>query len=249
MAKKTLAVASNKGGVGKTTIAINVASIWGSSSKVLLVDLDPQRNSTMGVGLKSTPENTVAEVLQGKCKASDAIVSTGFGSLSIMPSSVRLASLETEDLKLNKLADALTSVEHKYDTIVIDCPPSLGRLTINGLVASDRLLVPVKPGLFSLAGLQQVFGLVDALKNNRMNRNLKVLGLVYNEAPLRTNAFKLIDADLRDSYGKMLLSSFIPSNIKIVESQMQGKPINHYDTNSTGYLAFSVLAAELLRKW
>lgn len=246
---RILAIANHKGGVGKTTTAVNLAAYWAANANVLLIDMDPQRNATWGVGLTESPKYSVAEVLQGRCRAQEAVYKTSFGSLSVMPAGVGLASLEGEELGVTRLAEVLKPVTGSFDYIIIDCPPSLGRLTINGLAAAEGLLIPIKPGAFSITGLKQIMDLVTVLRSNRINTALNVLGVFYNEPPSRTNAFKVLDQSLRDGYGELLLDTFIPSNIKLVEAQINGKPIDTYDKTCSGYLAFAALADEVANRW
>ncbi|MGI9951381.1 ParA family protein [Moorellaceae bacterium AZ2] len=250
MVRRILAVANQKGGVGKTTAAINLAAVFASRIPTLLVDMDPQGNATEGVGIKEGDVKvTVAEVLEGECKIRDAIVKTEFGQLAVLPADIGLAGIEGKDVDARTLLQKLNELGEEYYMVVIDCPPSLGRLTISALAAADRVLVPVKPGRFSLKGLQQLFGLVESIRLRGINPTVRVLGIFYNEVQANTNLFRAIDAVLRKGYGHFLLDTVVPSNVKIGESQIVGEPVGSYDRSSRGYEAYLNLAREVLEKW
>lgn len=246
---RILAVANQKGGVGKTTTAVNLAALWATRARVLLIDADPQGNATSAVGLQEMPQNTLAEVLQQRCHISQAIVSTGHGGLDLLGSDLGLAAVEAEEVSTDVLAKALKDVQLGYDLVVIDCPPSLGRLTLNAMTAAERILVPVKPGRFSAKGLEQLFTLVESLKLRGVNPGLRVLGIVYNEAQVNTNLFRAIDELLRANFQEFLFDTIIPGNVRIGESQMAGQPVNFYDPGCKGAEAFMQLAGEVLTKW
>jgi len=164
---RILAIASQKGGVGKTTASINLAAIWAEQARVLLIDLDPQGNATAGLGV--TDYNyTAADILAGDCKPQEAIIKTGYGDLYIIPADINLAAMEAGALAPNKLAETMKKEAGNYDLIVIDCPPSLGKLTLNALTLAERVLVPLKPGSFAIQGLNQLAGVVESLRLRRV---------------------------------------------------------------------------------
>lgn len=245
---RVLAIASQKGGVGKTTASINLAAIWAEQAKVLLIDLDPQGNATSGLGVTDY-KYTAADILAGDCKPQEAIVKTEYGELYIIPADINLAAMEAGDLNPNRLAEVMKKEVGKYDLIVIDCPPSLGKLTLNALTLAERVLIPLKPGSFALQGLNQLAGVVESLRLRRVNTKLRILGFFYNEGQTRTQLFKALDTAIKDSYGAMLLDTAIPLNIKLNEAQLVGEPVNIYDRTSKGAEAYRELAGEVLRKW
>jgi|SRR5690606_28062128 len=247
---RVLAVASQKGGVGKTTTAVNLAALWATESRVLLVDMDPQGNATAGVGVAEGDLTlTVAEVLTGECTASEALIDTGFGNLMLLPADVGLARLEADNLPVGALAEALRPLAGVFDMVVIDCPPSLGRLTLNALAAAERILIPVKAGRFSLKGLQQLLDAAESLRLRGVNSKLRPLGVFFNEAQPHTNLYQTVKEALTRSYGALLLETFVPVNVRLGEAQVVGEPITVYDPRASGAEAYARLAKEVLNRW
>ncbi len=247
---KSIALTNQKGGVGKTTASINLASLWAGKSRVLLVDMDPQGNSSSGVGVfPKEVQWTVADVLEEKCSIQKAVKKAGFGRLSILPAHVGLAGLEADSLPIDSLKKQLARVRGDFDFVVVDCPPSLGRLTLNVLAAVERVLVPIKAGQFSITGLEQLFLTVVRLRLREVNPDLGVLGLFYNEAQPHTKLHQMIDRVLREAYSSLLLEAYIPRNVHLGEAQVVGEPINFFDPAARGYKAYLQLAEEVLQKW
>lgn len=213
-----------------------------------LIDMDPQGNATAGVGVTDY-ELTIAEVLRGKCKGQDAIIKTDHGELYIIPADIGLAALEAGPLDPLKLSQALKKTAEQFNMIVIDCPPSLGILTLNGLAAADRVIVPVKPGRFAIQGLNQLAAVVESLRLRGVNTRVRILGFFYNESQPRTQLFKSLDQLLRENYGPFLMASSIPANTRLNEAQVVGEPINIYDDRSKGAEAYRGLSEEVLGKW
>ena len=241
-----IAFASQKGGTGKTTSAVNLSAIWAKKYKTLLVDCDPQGNAKSGVGIKDYDSFTLADVLEGKCNAAEAIANTDF-NLSIIPSNVSLSELERE-LNTNKLRSVLRPLETEFELIVIDCPPSLGKLTASALVAcTDGVLIPFKPGQYGVEGLQQLMLNIVTVRRSGANPALKLLGIFYNEINPRTNLLKVIDSQIRPAYGQYILQTVIRPAVKIAEAQVAGKPISAYNKHdSRDYIK---LAKEVENKW
>lgn len=241
-----IALASQKGGTGKTTVAVNLSAIWANKYTVLLVDCDPQGNAKSGVGLKGYNSFTLADVLKNKCVPREAIAKTDF-KLSILPSNVTLAEVE-KDLDTNKLRAILRPLEKEFNLIVIDCPPSLGKLTIASLITCNGgVLIPIEPGEYAVEGLQQLMLSIATIRRSGFNPSLSVLGIAYNKASPRTNLFKVIDGQIRPAYGKYIMQTIIRPTVKIGEAQVMGKPVSFY--NKQAARDFIKLAKEVESKW
>lgn len=252
--RKVLALANQKGGVGKTTASVNIAAILALTEPVLLVDMDPQANSTDSVGILDTDlEYTITDVLLGEKGVKEVIIKTGFGKLDILPSNIDLSYLENNiepKLYPDSLMKVLEELDNIYKYIIIDCPPSLGMLTINGLVAADRVLVPIKPAFFSIKGFRHLMNTINHIRDRAINPKLRVLGIFLNETQTNTIVHQRVTEFLQsEEYAKYLMNTIIPRNIKLNESQMYGKPIVAYETNSTGFEAYGNLTLEVLERW
>lgn len=250
---RVLAVFNQKGGVGKTTTAMNVAaSLALEGHKTLLVDCDPQANATSGFGFnKSGDHNTIYEVLLGDVSAVDAIQPASIEGLSVLPGSRNLigANLELVEMEQRerKLRNALESVRGEFTFILLDCPPALDLLTLNALVAADRLLVPMQAEYFALEGISELIATLDRISAT-FNPSLGLEGVLLTMYDERTNLSQQVRENLQDFFGEKLYSKTIPRNVRLAEAPSHGQPAVTYDPRSRGAEAYRELTRELLAK-
>lgn len=250
---KIISFANQKGGVGKTTSAINIAAAIGlKGKKTLLLDCDPQGNASSGVGIRRNRIGaTTYDILIGRARAEDAIIKTEYKNLSVLPSSMPLAAAELELADLEdrafRLKNALESVKNDYDYIFIDCPPSLGMLTINALTASDGVIVPMQCEYFSLEGLTQILSTVKQVKR-LYNPDLSLTGILITMHNGRLNLSVQVLDELKKHYADKLFSTPISRNVRLSEAPSFGMPIQYYDKYSKGSSAYDDIASELLER-
>ena len=250
---RTIAIANQKGGVGKTTTAINLAaSLAANDLKVLLVDTDPQGNSTTGLGIaKENGTPTVYDVLLGSATAEQCAVPTTCEGLSILPADRNLVAANIElvdvDQREQRLKGALAPVKTAYDFIIIDCPPALDLLTLNGLVAADSLLIPIQCEFFALEGVSQLLDTVDRLRESFAS-TLEIEGVLLTMYDDRANLTKQVAADLREFFEGKVFKTVIPRSIRLAEAPSHGLPILMYDARSKGAESYIQLAKEILQR-
>jgi chromosome partitioning protein len=248
---KIIAIANQKGGVGKTTTAINLAaSLALEKKKILLVDADPQGNATSGAGIQRSPGRTsLYDVLISGESVKTAVLSTEVEMLWVLPSDKNLAGIEIEFAdspdRGKILKRLLEPVREYFHYIIIDCPPSLGIMTVNGLTAADTLLVPIQCEYFALEGVTELFETLARLKRE-LNPGLSIEGLLLTMYDERTNLSAAVAKDLRDFYGPQVFRTVIPRNVRLAEAPSFGKPIALYDARSRGAISYSELAKEIL---
>jgi chromosome partitioning protein len=248
---KIIAVANQKGGVGKTTTAVNLAAVFASADMpVLLVDADPQGNATSGVGVPRTSfEKTLYHSIILDTPIAEVVIPTAMPRLSVVPANKDLAGAEVELVELEdratRLREVLRPVEDGYDFIVIDCPPSLGLLTLNGLTAAESILVPIQCEYYALEGVTELFDTLNRIRNV-YNPRLEVEGLLLTMYDERTNLSSAVAGELKKYYGDLVFETTIPRNVRLAEAPSYGKPVITYDVHSKGAQAYFQLAKEIL---
>ena len=252
-AGRIVAVSNQKGGVGKTTTTINLATALAAADRrVLIIDLDPQGNAStsLGIGDDRRSENTY-HVLMGEVLLSDAIQITEIPNLSILASGMDLAGAELElvdmELREHKLKQAVDSVADSYDYIMIDCPPSLGLLTLNALVAAKAVLVPLQAEFLALEGVSQLIKTIDKVRDI-FNAELELQGIVLTMVDRRNSLSDMVEADVREFFGNKVYSTVVPRNVRVSEAPSHGQPVLLYDFNSKGAQAYLRLAGAVLRR-
>ncbi len=250
---KVIAVVNQKGGVGKTTTSINLAASLGTlGKKVLLIDTDPQGNTTVGLGYdKEKLEHSVYDILIGRSQPEDVIISTEVKSLDLIPANIHLSGAEIELVNTiareTKLRQALIPVKDRYDYILIDCPPSLGLLTINTLTAAETVLIPIQCEFYALDGVGQLLRTIILVKNG-LNPNLHIEGVLLTMCDLRTNLSVQVMQEIKKRFQNKVYDTVIPRNVKLSEAPSFGKPISEYDQHCIGAVAYKKLAEELIAR-
>ena len=249
---RIIAIANQKGCLGKTSTSINLsASLAAKGKKVLVIDTDPQGNTTSGFGIeKNELEDTIYELILGECSIRDCIISNVIKNVSVVPSNVNLAAAEIELIGVDKkefiLKNEVDYVKDDYDFIIIDCPPSLNMLTINSMTTADSVLVPIQCEYYALEGLSQLIHTINLVKE-RLNPNLNIDGVVFTMYDSRTNLSMQVVENVKQNLNQKVYNTLIPRNIRLAEAPSYVMPINIYYTKSAGAEAYMQLAEEVIK--
>ena len=249
---RIIAIANQKGGVGKTTTAINLASCLAEKGKkVLAIDMDSQGNMSSGFGIdKDNLEYSIYETLIGECNLGQSMIVDVFPNLNVVPSSKNLAGAEVEFIEIKDpqtvLKKLVRNIRKKFDFIIIDCPPALGMLTINAMTAADTVIVPIQCEFYALEGLTQLLYTIELIKK-KLNKNLEIEGGVFTMFDSRTNLSQEVVDNVKENLDELIYNTVVPRNVRLAEAPSFGKPINYYDPKSSGAIAYGKLADEVIK--
>ena len=250
---KIISVANQKGGVGKTTTSVNLSTILAKKGKkVLLIDADPQGNASSGVGIdRNDVELSVYDILINEIEASDVVKKTNIKNLNLCPSNINLAGAEVELVSVmsreHRLKEKLDKIKNDYDFIIIDCPPSLGLITLNAFTASNSVLIPVQCEYYALEGLGQLLNTINLVKKH-LNKDIEIEGALLTMYDIRTNLSNQVVKEVKKYFNDKVYKNVIPRNVKLSEAPSYGMPISVYDPRSKGAKSYEKFVKEFLKK-
>ena len=249
---KIISIANQKGGVGKTTTSINISTILAKKGKkVLLIDADPQGNATSGIGIEKKTEKSIYDVIIEETKVEEVVLDTQIKNLKICPSNINLAGAEVELVSMMsreyRLKERIEEIRENYEYIIIDCPPSLGLITLNAFTASDSVLIPVQCDYYALEGLEQLMNTVNLVKKH-LNKELELEGAVLTMYDARTNLSNQVVKEVKNYFEDKVYKTVIPRNVRLSEAPSFGMPISIYDPRSKGAKCYDKLVKEIMKK-